>query len=425
MRYCSRCNSTISKNNKFCPECGAQIAEQENNTMDRKLSKKKILAVISITFLILVILIGAFSTSYNSNKKKNSNKETETTPPSIPFSDNPSAILAVSLSVVKLNCYDKMGKLYATGSGFACFENDVIVTNYHVIEGSIYEIDILTENGLSFEVSEVLAIDKNKDIAILLTSQKHNLELLSPGKSDCLQKGEKVVAIGSPLGLLNSVSDGVFSGYVENNGNTSLQFTAPISSGSSGGAIFNNAGEILGITYGSYENGQNLNLAVPIEQVIDLWNNQIINTNYSHRMSIQEYHDIQTPTYSVKYILENYHKLADADNVINDAFYIEGWVARHKNYRTDSWAYLYNTKKDIPYRSDPGITNEITIDELDHFRYSNIRIDWYDLNDELFETIKKIKTGNKIRVYVYVGYEMSEFGFNGVNLSGGSLEILN
>lgn len=57
-----------------------------------------------------------------------------------------------------------------------------------------------------------------------------------------------------------------------------LQFTAPISSGSSGGALFNSDGEVIGVTYVSYENGQNLNLAIPINIVSDLYNNKSIST---------------------------------------------------------------------------------------------------------------------------------------------------
>lgn len=50
-----------------------------------------------------------------------------------------------------------------------------------------------------------------------------------------------------------------------------LQFTAPISSGSSGGALFDDCGNVIGITYASYVNGQNLNLAIPIELAVELY----------------------------------------------------------------------------------------------------------------------------------------------------------
>ena len=131
-----------------------------------------------------------------------------------------------------------------------------------------------------------MATDEAKDIAILGTSTPHNLALLQPGNSDNLQKGEKVVAIGSPLGLQNSVSTGVFSGYVDENGINMLQFTASISSGSSGGALFSDAGEVLGITFASYEAGQNLNLAIPIEQAEYLY----LNNNSVSRITIEEFY---------------------------------------------------------------------------------------------------------------------------------------
>lgn len=277
MRCCPYCNSKLKKNTKFCPECGMAVTWVENNVeiSDRKVAKR---TTLSIILLVLVIAIVSAFFSLGGidfvNKIITSNEitPTETTVPAIAFSDDPAAISAASQSVVKLNCYNKNGELCATGSGFACFADNVIVTNHHVIEGGVYSIEASTENGRSFDVSYVLAADEGKDIAILGTSSSHNLTLLQPGNSGNLQKGEKVVAIGSPLGLLNSVSTGVFSGYVKENSMNVLQFTASISSGSSGGALFNDAGEVLGITFASYEAGQNLNLAIPIAQVERMWN---------------------------------------------------------------------------------------------------------------------------------------------------------
>lgn len=235
---------------------------------------------------------------------------------SVPFVDDPKAIERVSQSVVMLNCYDKAGDLYATGSGFAMFEDGIIVTNYHVIEDNVYRIVIDTEAGASLEVDAVIASDEAKDIAILKCKTASNLELLEAGESNNLQKGEKVAAIGSPLGLMNTVSTGVFSGYV--NGGV-LQFTASISSGSSGGALLDNNGKVLGITYASFEAGQNLNLAIPIEDVIDLWQNR----KSSDRLSMKHFYQPQTPTYTVEYVLEHYDSLDSRD------FFVEGYVLSH------------------------------------------------------------------------------------------------
>ena len=258
---CRHCNSKLKRYAKFCPECGMTAIWEDNPKNDESKNGARKL-IITIILLLVVAVVVALSLGGIAPDIVH-----ETSVPKINFSDDPNAISIASQSVVKLNCYNKNGELFATGSGFACFADNVIVTNYHVIEGGAYSIEVLAETGDTFEIAYVLATDEKMDIAILGTSAPHNLALLQPGDSSALQKGEKVVAIGSPLGLLNSVSTGVFSGYVYEDEIEVLQFTAPISSGSSGGVLFNNAGEVLGITFASYKEGQNLNLAIPISLV--------------------------------------------------------------------------------------------------------------------------------------------------------------
>ena len=77
-----------------------------------------------------------------------------------------------------------------------------------------------------------------------------------------MARGQRVVAIGSPLGLFNSVSDGIISGFRMIEDVEMIQFTAPISNGSSGGAVLNMYGEVIGISTAGFDNGQNINLAV-------------------------------------------------------------------------------------------------------------------------------------------------------------------
>ena len=82
-----------------------------------------------------------------------------------------------------------------------------------------------------------------------------------------LVRGQKVVAIGSPLGLFNSVSDGIISGFRKIDSVDMIQFTAPISHGSSGGAVLNMQGEVIGISTAGIDQGQNLNLAVDYQSI--------------------------------------------------------------------------------------------------------------------------------------------------------------
>ena len=86
--------------------------------------------------------------------------------------------------------------------------------------------------------------------------------LLGPQK---LVRGQKVVAIGSPLGLFNSVSDGIIAGFRVLDDVDMIQFTAPTSPGSSGGAVLNMYGEVIGISTAGAPGAQGINWAVGYE----------------------------------------------------------------------------------------------------------------------------------------------------------------
>ncbi len=190
-----------------------------------------------------------------------------------PFSEDTDAIEEVVKSVVKIFCFDYDGNEIGTGSGFVAFEDDIIITNHHVIEDA-YTSKILTEDEISYAVLNVLAYSIEKDLAILQLNKSTELTVLETGDSSSISRGTKVTAIGSPLGLKNTVSQGILSGRIIGSGFDTLQFTAPISKGSSGGALFNDSGKVIGVTYASYVEGQNLNLAIPIELVTELYENE-------------------------------------------------------------------------------------------------------------------------------------------------------
>ena len=275
MSYCPNCGKQITEASNFCSNCGAQLgpSESAHETKTRK-SSPVILIICAAILLVLAVGIGLVKFLGNAAE-------------STPFSDSPDAIQAASDSVVLLNCYDKKGELFCTGSAFAAFEDGVFVTNYHVISDEVYSVVAYTEDGMMFAIDSVIAYDEAKDVAILKTAAKTNIAPLSLGDPDSLEKGEKVVAIGSPLGFMNTVSTGVFSAYNQLPNMVEIQFSASISSGSSGGALFNDSGEVIGITYASYTDGQNLNVAVPISYAADLWDNK----NAATPLSLPELYD--------------------------------------------------------------------------------------------------------------------------------------
>jgi len=88
------------------------------------------------------------------------------------------------------------------------------------------------------------------------------------GDSDKVAIGQRVVAIGNPLGLENTVSDGLISAIrPAEQGIKLLQVSVPLSNGSSGGPLFNLQGEVIGVVAASLQQGQSLNFAIPINEV--------------------------------------------------------------------------------------------------------------------------------------------------------------
>jgi serine protease Do len=152
------------------------------------------------------------------------------------------------------------------GSGFVAGSDGRIVTNYHVIRGA-HSATVVTADHREFKDVEVMAADPSHDVVVLRIGAR-NLNALPLGDSSAARPGEHVVAIGHPLGLGDTVSDGLVSAVREiSAGFRLLQISAPISPGSSGGPVLNDLGEVIGISTLVVNGGQNLNFAVPIDAV--------------------------------------------------------------------------------------------------------------------------------------------------------------
>ena len=372
MNYCPNCGKQITETSNFCSNCGAQLSPSEapqapeavQGTKERK-KKKPVILIICICAAVLAVGIGL--AIFLGNAAKNT-----------PFSDSPEAIQTASESVVLLNCYDKKGELFCTGSAFAAFEDGVFVTNYHVISDEVYSAVAYTEDGMMFAIDSVVAYDEAKDVAILKTTANTNIAPLTLGDSGALEKGEKVVAIGSPLGFMNTVSTGVFSAYNQLSDMVEIQFSASISSGSSGGALFNDSGDVIGITYASYTDGQNLNVAVPVSYAADLWNGK----NDAAALTLSELYDTREhiETYSAS-ILWDYEIGFD----VGTELYIDGRVA----YKNENW--YHNYKGIYVIETDSSVPDIDDSEDL-FFATCNKTVPWTGLNftadsSDLYNTV--------------------------------------
>jgi len=166
-------------------------------------------------------------------------------------------------SVVMLEMRDDKNRPIKFGSGFFV-RPDVVVTNYHVIEGASDGFAKIVGKPSTYQIEGIVGIDKTKDLALLKVKGVRGRPLALADISK-IQVGQEVFAFGNPKGLEGTISTGIISGSsLRTVANENLiQITAPISPGSSGGPVVNRRGEVIGVAVSSLKDGQNLNFVVP------------------------------------------------------------------------------------------------------------------------------------------------------------------
>ncbi len=161
------------------------------------------------------------------------------------------------------------------GTGFIVDKAGIVATNLHVVAGESL-IRVRLHDGTQYAVMQITGVDPGRDLALLRIRPTADLPTLKLGDSDAVSAGDQIVAIGNPLGVFDySVTSGLISQVRPvcaqeavaaqqcKQELTVLQISAAISPGSSGGPLFNQFGEVVGITTAIITAGQNINLAVP------------------------------------------------------------------------------------------------------------------------------------------------------------------
>jgi hypothetical protein len=175
--------------------------------------------------------------------------------------------------MVIVESLDDRGSIIGQGSGFIVTPGGAVVSNLHVVQGAAM-VRVKLPNGDVYKTADLVDVDDAKDIAILKI-KGFKLPTVTLGDSDKAEVGDPVVVISSPEGLINSLTTGVISGVRRLDTHRVFQITAPISPGSSGGALFNADGEIIGIVTYLLKSGQNINFALPINYARGMISDQV------------------------------------------------------------------------------------------------------------------------------------------------------
>ena len=194
--------------------------------------------------------------------------------------------VGISLEVTSANIFGQTSASAVAGTGFIITSDGYIMTNYHVIEPAYennYKITVLFKDGTSYEAS-IAGFEEDGDIAVLKIDA-NDLSPVTVGNSDNIAVGDSVFAIGHPLGELDfSMTSGRVSALdrsITADRNSApinmFQFDAAINSGNSGGPVFNESGEVIGIATAKVGSSgvEGLGFAIPINEAADIANELI------------------------------------------------------------------------------------------------------------------------------------------------------
>lgn len=267
-RYCSYCGNPIDPQTKECANCGWKYRQP-----------KTIIVILLVILGLILIPVGSYFAITSLQSKQANLSASE---PSA-FSSEETELSAeeiyklASPATVEIRAETENGTV--TGTGFFDSADGTIITNFHVLADATSGV-VYLNNGERYPILKLVGFDSHLDIAIIQINYQTTSILQT--RTDLLQTGETVYALGSSLGLADSFSQGIISANQrEINGQIFIQTTTPISHGNSGGPLIDKYGKVVGITTANIESGQNLNLAIPISSTTKIDRNTPIDFQHT------------------------------------------------------------------------------------------------------------------------------------------------
>jgi tetratricopeptide (TPR) repeat protein len=190
--------------------------------------------------------------------------------PATAVTDLTRLVKSIQPAVATVVVYDVDSNVANIGTGFFIDKTGILVTNHHVLLGK-FGAEIRTADGSTYPIKTVVAEDQATDLIKVRVDIPPEKVHWLPVSAEPPLVAQQVVVVGSPMGLEQSVSNGIVSSVREIPGlGTFYQMSAPISPGSSGSPVVNLQGKVVGVATFQFLQGQNLNFAIAGNSVLDL-----------------------------------------------------------------------------------------------------------------------------------------------------------
>jgi len=183
--------------------------------------------------------------------------------------DLPRLVKRIQPAVVTVMAYNARGEALAQGSGFFVTPGGHFLTNYHVLAQAA-RAEVKTSGGWYYPVKGVAAVDRDWDLVVAVIDPPRGGVSSLKISNAFPEVGERVAVVGSPLGLEQTLSDGVVSAVRRAAGGKILQISAAVYPGSSGSPVINREGEVVGVATLQVVKGQCFNFAVPGSRTLAL-----------------------------------------------------------------------------------------------------------------------------------------------------------
>lgn len=272
-----------------------------------------LVSIASLACCVYMFYRGNTPITFNSENDGNSANFTEGSIADVANKVSPS-VVSIITETRTMSFWGQESTSSAAGTGIVVSSDGYVLTNKHVINGA-NNINVILDNGTTYDKVSVVTTDPINDIAFLKIKDANDLTAATLGNSKTISVGQQVIAIGNALGQFqNTVTSGIISGIgrsvtASDRSSSSaealtdmIQTDASINAGNSGGPLVNAAGEVIGINTAVSADGENIGFAIPISSIKGMLNS-ILETGSAERAYLGVHYVNVTPDIAKEYEL--------------------------------------------------------------------------------------------------------------------------